>query len=168
MSLILFPESIANMLSLIYDSNHTSNNMIITMCCFFPFWDNNTHRNVSITVFIIFALSSIDKYFLQIFLSRYCSILIIVLVIHKYGIIWYRILRWIGISMIWNKTHVPVYSHFVVVAAIHSISLFVPDIDFDFIFIFILSINDIDVHLHNQFHCCCYSYLSCCLLEMDR
>ena len=62
--------------------------------------------------------------------SYYCSISIIVLVIHKYGIIWYRILFWIGISMIWNTTHVPVYSHFVVVAAIHSISLFVPDIDF--------------------------------------
>ena len=68
------------------------------------------------------SLSSIDKYFLQIFLSRYCSILIIVLIIHKYGIIWYRILFWIGISMIWNKTHVPVYSHFVVVAALHFIS----------------------------------------------
>ena len=54
--------------------------------------------------------------------SHYCSISIIVLVIHKYGIIWYRILFWIGISMIWNKTHVPVYSHFVVVAAIHFIS----------------------------------------------
>ena len=54
--------------------------------------------------------------------SHYCSISIIVLVIHKYGIIWYRILFWIGISMIWNKTHIPVYSHFVVVAAIHFIS----------------------------------------------
>ena len=100
--------------------------------------------------------------------SHYCSISIIVLVIHKYGIIWYRILFWIGISMIWNKTHVPVSSHFVVVAAIHFITLFVPDIDFEFIFIFILLINDIDVHLHNQFHCCCYSYLSCCLLDLDR
>ena len=46
--------------------------------------------------------------------------------------------------------------------------LFVPDIEFDFIFIFILSINDFDVHLHNQSYCCCYSYLSCCLLYMDR
>ena len=36
--------------------------------------------------------------------SHYCSISIIVLVIHK------------------NKTHIPVYSHFVVVAAIHFIS----------------------------------------------
>ena len=54
--------------------------------------------------------------------SHYCFISIIVLVIHKYGIIWYRILFWIGISMIWIKTHVPVYSHFVVVAAIHFIS----------------------------------------------
>ena len=54
--------------------------------------------------------------------SHYCSISIIVSVIHKYGIIWYRILFWIGISMIWNKTHVPVYSHFVVVAALHFIS----------------------------------------------
>ena len=42
--------------------------------------------------------------------------------IHKYGIIWYRILFWIGISIICNKTHVPVYSHFVVVAALHFIS----------------------------------------------
>ena len=116
------------------------------------------------------SLSSIDKYYLQLLFSfsHYCSISIIVLVIHKYGIIWYRILFWIGISMIWNKTHVPVYSHFVVVAALHFITLFVPDIDFTFIFIFIISINDIDVHLHNQFHCCCYCYLSCCLLEMDR
>ena len=54
--------------------------------------------------------------------SHYCSISIIVLVIHKYGIIWYRILFCIGISMIWNKTHVPAYSHFVVVASIHFIS----------------------------------------------
>ena len=54
--------------------------------------------------------------------SHYCSISIIVLVIHKYGIIWYRILFCIGISMIWNNTHVPAYSHFVVVAAIHFIS----------------------------------------------
>ena len=116
------------------------------------------------------SLSSIDKYYLQLLFSfsHYCSISIIVLVIHKYGIIWYRILFWIGISMIWNKTHVPVYSHFVVVAAIHFISLFVPDMDFELIFIFILSINDFDVHFHYQFHCCCYSYLSCCLLEMDR
>ena len=158
------------MLSLIYDNSDISNNMIITVSCFFPFWDENTHMNVSITVFIISALSSIDKYYLQILFSfsHYCSISIIVLVIHKYGIIWYRILFWIGISMIWNKTHVPVYSHFVVVAALHFITLFVPDIDFTFIFIFIISINDIDVHLHNQFHCCCYCYLSCCLLEMDR
>ena len=91
---------------------------------FSPFWDNNTHMNVSITVFIIFALSTIDKYYLQLLFSfsHYCSISIIVLVIHKYGIIWYRILFWIGISMIWNKTHVPAYSHLVVVAAIHFIS----------------------------------------------
>ena len=138
------------------------------MSCFFPFWDNNTHMNVSITVFIIFALSSIDKYYLQLLFSfsHYWSISIIVLVIHKYGIIWYRILFWIGISMIWNKTHVPVYSHFVVVAALHFISLFVLDINFSFIFI--LSINDIDVHFLNQFHCCCYSYLPCCLLDLDR
>ena len=134
------------------------------------FWDKNTHRNVSITVFIIFALSSIDKYYLQLLFSfsHYCSISIIVLVIHKYGIIWYRILFWFGISMIWNKTHVPVYSHFVVVAALHFIFLFVPDIDFEFIFIFIISINDFDVHFHIQFHCCCYSYLPCCLLDLDR
>ena len=92
------------------------------MSCFFSFWDEKTHMNVSITVFIIFALSSIDKYYLQIiFLSHYCFISIIVLVIHIYGILWYRILFWIGISMIWNNTHVPVYSHFVVVAAIHLI-----------------------------------------------
>ena len=80
--------------------------------------------NVSIIIFIIFALSSIDKNYLQLLFSfsHYCSISIIVLVIHKYGIIWYRILFWIGISMICNKTHVPVYSHFVVVAAIHFIS----------------------------------------------
>ena len=124
MSLILFPESIDKMCSLIYDNSDISNNMIIIMSWFFPFWDNNTHMNVSITVFIIFALSSIDKYYLQILFSfsHYCSISIIVLVIHKYGIIWYRILFWIGISMICNKTHVPVYSHFVVVAALHFIS----------------------------------------------
>ena len=88
------------------------------------FWDNNNYMIVSITVFIISALSTIDKYYLHILLSfsHYCSISIIVLVIHTYGIIWYRILFWIGISMICNKTHVPVYSHFVVVAAIHFIS----------------------------------------------
>ena len=132
------------MLSLIYDNSDISNNMIIIMSCFFPFWDEKTHMNVSITVFIIFALSSIDKYFLQIFLSRYCSILIIVLVIHKYGIIWYRILRWIGISMIWNKTHVPVYSHFVVVAAIHFIS-----------FLFqTLILNSFSFHIINQRYWC--------------
>ena len=62
MSMILFPESIDKMLSLIYDNSDISNNMIITVSCSFPFWDNNTHMNVSITVFIIFALSSIDKY----------------------------------------------------------------------------------------------------------
>ena len=110
------------MLSLIYKNSDISNNMIIIMSWFFPFWDKNTHMNVSITVFIIFALSSIDKYYLQILFSHYCSISIIVLVIHKYGIIWYRILFWIGISIICNKTHVPVYSHFVVVAALHFIS----------------------------------------------
>ena len=150
------------MLSLIYDNSDISNNMIITVSLFFPFWDNNTHMNVSIIIFIIFALSSIDKNYLQLLFSfsHYCSISIIVLVIHKYGIIWYRILFWIGISMIWNKTHVPAYSHFVVVATIHFISLFVPDIDFEFIFI--LSINDIDAHFHIQFHCCCYCYLHCC------
>ena len=144
--------------------------MIIKMRCFFPFWDNNTHMNVSITVFIIFALSSIDKYYLQILLSfsHYCSITIIVLVIHKYGILWYRILFWIGISMIWNKTHVPVYSHFVVGAAIHFISFLFQTLTLNSFFIFILSINDIDVDLHNQFHCCCYSYLPCCLLDLDR
>ena len=81
-----------------------------------PIWMFQSFFSLSI------SLSSIDKYFLQIFLSRYCSILIIVFVIHKYGIIWYRILFWIGISMIWNNTHVPAYSHFVVVAAIHFIS----------------------------------------------
>ena len=68
MSLILFPESIAKMLSLIYDNSDISNNMIITVSCFFPFWDENTHMNVSITVFIISTLSSIDKYYLQLFL----------------------------------------------------------------------------------------------------
>ena len=120
----MFPESIAKMLSLIYDNSDISNNMIIIMSLFFPFWDKNTHMNVSITIFIIFALSSIDKYYLQLLLSsfHYCSIYIIVSVIHKYGIIWYRILFWIGISMIWNKTHVPAYSHFAVVAAIYFIS----------------------------------------------
>ena len=51
MSLILFPESIDNMLSLIYDNSDISNNMIIIMSWFFPFWDENTHMNVSITVF---------------------------------------------------------------------------------------------------------------------
>ena len=56
MSLILFPESINKKLSLIYDNSDISNNMIITMSCFFPFWDNNTHMNVSITVFIIFVI----------------------------------------------------------------------------------------------------------------
>ena len=153
----MFPESINKTLSLIYDNSDISNNMIITVSCSFPFWDNNTHMNVSITVFIIFALSSIDKYYLQIiFLSHYCFISIIVLVIHIYGILWYRILFWIGISMIWNRTHVPVYSHFVVVSAIHFISLFVPDIDFEFIFI--LPINVFDVHLQNQSYYCCYSY----------
>ena len=93
------------------------------MSCFFPFWNNNTHISVSIFFFIIFALSSIDKYWLQILFSfsHYCSISIIVLVIHKSGIIWYRIQFWIGISMIYNKTHVPAYSHFAVVAAIHFI-----------------------------------------------
>ena len=50
------------MLSLIYDNSDISNNMIITVSLFFPFWDNNTHMNVSIIIFIIFALSSIDKY----------------------------------------------------------------------------------------------------------
>ena len=80
MSLILFPESIDKMLSLIYDNSNISNNMIIIMS-WFPFWDNNTHMNVSITVFIIFALSSIDKNKLQILFSfsHYCSISIIVL-----------------------------------------------------------------------------------------
>ena len=62
-------------------------------------------------------ISIICRYFS---FSHYCSISIIILVIHKYGIIWYRILFWIGISMICNKTHVPVYSHFVVVAAVYS------------------------------------------------
>ena len=51
MSLILFPESIDKMLSLIYDNSDISNNMIITVSCSFPFWDNNTHMNISITVF---------------------------------------------------------------------------------------------------------------------
>ena len=46
--------------------------------------------------------------------------------------------------------------------------LFVPDIDFELIFIIILSINVFDAHLHNQFHCYCYSYLPCCLLDLDR
>ena len=41
------------MLSLIYDNSDISNNMIITVSLFFPFWDNNTHMNVS----IIFSLS---------------------------------------------------------------------------------------------------------------
>ena len=44
MSLILFPESINKMLSLIYDKSDISNNMIITVSCSFPFWDNNTHE----------------------------------------------------------------------------------------------------------------------------
>ena len=56
MSLILFPESIDKMLSLIYDNSDISNNMIIIMSWFFPFWDNNIHMNVSITVFIIFVI----------------------------------------------------------------------------------------------------------------
>ena len=51
MSLILFPESIDNMLSLIYDNSDISNNMIIIMSLFFSFWDENTHMNVSITAF---------------------------------------------------------------------------------------------------------------------
>ena len=134
------------MLSLIYDNSDISNNMIIIMSLFFSFWDENTHMNVSITAFIISALSMIDKYYLQILLSfsHYCSISIIVLVIHKYGIIWYRILFWIGISMIWNKTHVPVYSHFVVVAAIHFIS-----------FLFqTLILNSFSFHIINQRYWC--------------
>ena len=120
----MFPESINKTLSLIYDNSDISNNMIITVSLFFPFWDNNTYMNVS----IIFSLSLhyhrlisiICRYYF--FFSHYWSISIIVLVIYKYGIIWYRILFWIGISMIWNKTHVPAYSHIVVVAALHFIS----------------------------------------------
>ena len=142
-----------------------------------PQWVVSFHFEIIIPIWMFqslfslsLPLSSIDKYYLQILFSfsHYCSISIIVLVIHKYGIIWYQILFWIGISMICNKTHVSVYSHFVVVAALHFISLFVLDIDFEFIFIITLSINDIDVHFHNQFHYCCYSYLPCCLLDLDR
>ena len=79
MSLLLFPESIAKMLSLIYNNSDISNNMIIKMRCFFPFWDNNTHMNVSITVFIIFALSSIDKYYLQLLLFLFLIIVLLLL-----------------------------------------------------------------------------------------
>ena len=76
--------------------------------------------------------------------SHYCSISIIVLVIHEYGILWYGILFWIGISMIWNKTHVPVYSHFVVVAALHFIS-----------FLFqTLILNSFSFHIINQRYWC--------------
>ena len=37
--LMTFPESIDKMLSLIHDNSHISNNMIIIMGCFFPFFD---------------------------------------------------------------------------------------------------------------------------------
>ena len=78
------------MLSLIYDNSEISNNMIIIMSCFLPFWDKNTHMNVSITVFIIFALSSIDKYYLQIFF--FFSLLFYFYYRFSYTQIWYYLI----------------------------------------------------------------------------
>ena len=108
------------------------------MSLFFPFWDNNTHMNVYSSLFEIIipiwmfqSLFSLSLHYHRLIsincrycFSHYCFIFIIVLVIHKNGIIWYQILFWIGISMICNITSIAVYSHFVVVAAIHFISFF--------------------------------------------
>ena len=125
---------------------------------------------VSITVFIISALSSIDKYYLQLLFSFF-SLLFYFYYRFSYTQIWYYLISDTVLNWHFNdlkQNSCPRLFTFCC-RCCHSFHfLFVPDIDFDFIFIFILSINDIDVHLHNQFHCCCYSYLSCCLLDLDR
>ena len=76
MSLILFPESINKTLSLIYDNSDISNNMIITVSWFFPFWDNNTHMNVS----IIFSLSLHYHRLISIIFS-YCFLFFLITVL---------------------------------------------------------------------------------------
>ena len=125
--------------------------------------------NVSITVFIIFALSSIDKYYLQIFF--FFSLLFYFYYRFSYTQIWYYLISDTVLNWHFNdlkQNSCPRLFTFCC-RCCHSFHfLFVPDIDFELIFIFILSINVFDVNFHNQFHCCCYSYLSCCLLEMDR
>ena len=82
--MILFPESINKTLSLIYDNSDISNNMIITVSLFFSFWDENTHMNVSITVFIISTLSSIDKHYLQLLFSFFLIIVLFLLSFQLY------------------------------------------------------------------------------------
>ena len=65
MSLILFPESINKMLSLIYNNSDISNNMIIIMSCFSLFEMKIPIGMFQSQFFIISALSSIDKYYLH-------------------------------------------------------------------------------------------------------
>ena len=107
---------------------------------------------------IIFALSSIDKYYLQIYRFSYTQI--------WYSLISDTVLNWHFNDLKQNSC--PRFFTFCCRCCSSFHFFFVLDIDFELIFIFILSINDFDVHFLNQFHCRCYSYLSCCLLEMDR
>ena len=125
--------------------------------------------NVSITVFIISTLSSIDKYYLQFFF--FFSLLFYFYYRFSYTQIWYYLIS--DTVLNWHFNDLKQYScprlFTFGCRCCHSFHfLFVPDINYIFIFIFKLTINDIDVHFHIQFHCCCYCYLSCCLLEMDR
>ena len=126
--------------------------------------------NVSITVFIISALSSIDKNYLQLLFSFF-SLLFYFYYRFSYTQIWYYLISDTVLNWHFNdlkQNSCPRLFTFCCRCCSTFHFLFVPYIDFDIIFIFILSINDFDVHLQNQFHCCCYFYLSCCLLEMDR
>ena len=114
------------------------------------------HRLISINCRYCYFFSSLLFYFYYRF---------------SYTQIWYSLISDIVLNWHFNdlKQNSCFYLFTFCCRCCHSFHfLFVPDIDFEFIFIFIWSINVFDVHLQNQSYCCCYSYLSCCLLDMDR
>ena len=137
---------------------------------FFPFLDENTHRNVS----IIFSLSLHFHRLISIN-CRYCFLFSSLLFYYYYRIsfshIWYSLISDTVLNWHFNDLKQNSCPHLFTFCCrcCHSFHfLFVLNIDCELIFIFILSINDIDVHLHHQSYCYCYSYLNCCMLEMDR
>ena len=144
------------MLSLIYDNSDISNKMISQ-------WVDSSLFEIIIPIWMFQSLFSLSLHYHRLISinCRYCFLVIV-----WYYLISDTVLNWHFNDLKQNSC--PRLFTFCC-RCCHSFHfLFVPSNDFEFIFIFILSINDNDVHFHNQFLCCCFSYLSCCLLDLDR